>query len=268
MKARTALLLSLTATSLAHAQSVHDADFILAVEDDQLVTGAVDPDTSGVVYPQRVKSSRFGSEGIPNFTNDPGFNSELGDLTPGLEVGFSILSALRVWDDAQQDFETFATDTLTVRAAGQNFDVPRSDTRIEGIVFGQANNNAGASFHHHIQFLLNGAMGPAVDGVFLLELELWTTSGSVAPTEPLYLVFSQGTGLAQEDAAVAWVEDNLVGSPCLADLDGSGSLDFGDVSAFLAGFAADDPGVDFDDSGTLDFGDVSAFLALFAAGCP
>lgn len=53
-----------------------------------------------------------------------------------------------------------------------------------------------------------------------------------------------------------------------ADLNGDGSLDFADVSAFLAAFAGGDLAVDFDDSGTLDFGDVSGFLAAFGAGCP
>lgn len=53
-----------------------------------------------------------------------------------------------------------------------------------------------------------------------------------------------------------------------ADLNGDGSLDFFDVSAFLSAFAAMDPVADFNGDTVFDFFDVSAFLGVFAAGCP
>ena len=51
-----------------------------------------------------------------------------------------------------------------------------------------------------------------------------------------------------------------------ADINGDGSLDFFDVSEFLALFAAQDPIADFTGDGAWDFFDVSAFLAAFGAG--
>jgi len=57
-------------------------------------------------------------------------------------------------------------------------------------------------------------------------------------------------------------------NPCPADMNGDGSLNFFDVSAFLAAFAAMDPAADFTGDGSFNFFDVSAFLAAFAAGCP
>jgi len=57
-------------------------------------------------------------------------------------------------------------------------------------------------------------------------------------------------------------------SPCLADLTGDGSLNFLDVSAFLAAFGNGDPIADFQADGSFNFLDVSAFLAAFGAGCP
>ena len=53
-----------------------------------------------------------------------------------------------------------------------------------------------------------------------------------------------------------------------ADVDLSGSLDFADVSGFLAAFATQGPSADLTGEGSYDFADVSAFLSLFAAGCP
>ncbi len=45
-------------------------------------------------------------------------------------------------------------------------------------------------------------------------------------------------------------------------------FDFFDVSAFLSGFAAQDPIADINNDGNFDFFDVSDFLTLFTAGCP
>lgn len=55
---------------------------------------------------------------------------------------------------------------------------------------------------------------------------------------------------------------------CQADLTGDGSLDFFDVSAFLAAYAAMDPDADFTGDGVFNFFDVSAFLSAYSDGCP
>jgi len=57
-------------------------------------------------------------------------------------------------------------------------------------------------------------------------------------------------------------------TPCPADLDKNGSLDFFDVSAFLDAFASQVPVADFTNDDRFDFFDVSAFLDAFGAGCP
>lgn len=266
---RTTAFATLAVTcSMAASSGLHDADFILAVRDSQIVTGVVNPDTGDVIYPSRIKSAMLGAEGFPNFTNDPGFNAELGQLVPGMTIGFSILRAPRVWDDVTMDFDTTASEQITVRAAAQDIDAPSSDTVLEGIVFGQASNTPSATFHHHMQYLLNGALPPMVQGVWMLELELWTESSGIDASDPLYLVFAQGDGEDQLDDAIAWIEDNLIGSACLADLTGDGVLDFFDVSAFLVAFNAQDTVADFNNDGQFNFFDVSSFLSAYTEGCP
>ncbi|MCR9075645.1 MAG: hypothetical protein NXI07_06365, partial [bacterium] len=112
---RTIAYVTLAASAtLCAASGLHDADFILAVQDNQIVAGAVNPGTGDAVYPSRIKSALMGAEGFPNFTNDPGFNAELGQLIPGMTVGFSFLRAPRVWDEVGMNFETIATEQLTV----------------------------------------------------------------------------------------------------------------------------------------------------------
>lgn len=55
---------------------------------------------------------------------------------------------------------------------------------------------------------------------------------------------------------------------CGADLAAPfGTLDFFDVSAFVAAFSSQDPAVDFDGNGMFNFFDVSAFLSQYSAGC-
>lgn len=55
---------------------------------------------------------------------------------------------------------------------------------------------------------------------------------------------------------------------CLADLNGDGSLNFFDVSAFLGAYNTQDPIADFTGDGLFNFFDVSAFLQAYNAGCP
>ena len=58
-------------------------------------------------------------------------------------------------------------------------------------------------------------------------------------------------------------------NPCvdLADLDGSGVVDFFDLSSFVIAFNLRDPMADFDDNGVFDFFDFAAFLRAFNDPC-
>lgn len=56
------------------------------------------------------------------------------------------------------------------------------------------------------------------------------------------------------------------GCTVAADLNGDGTLDFFDVSAFLSAFNAQDPIADFTGDGVYNFFDVSAFLSAYSSG--
>jgi hypothetical protein len=53
------------------------------------------------------------------------------------------------------------------------------------------------------------------------------------------------------------------GNWCDADLDNSGSVNFGDLAAFRAAFGTSDANADLDGSGFVNFGDLARFKALF-----
>jgi hypothetical protein len=55
---------------------------------------------------------------------------------------------------------------------------------------------------------------------------------------------------------------------CDADLNCDGTLNFFDVSEFIAAYTAMDPRADFTGDGKYNFFDVSAYIAQYSAGCP
>lgn len=57
-------------------------------------------------------------------------------------------------------------------------------------------------------------------------------------------------------------------TPCRADQNGDGILNFFDVSEFLSSFQMQEPSADINGDGSHDFFDVSIFIADFFAGCP
>ncbi|MFI4896240.1 MAG: GC-type dockerin domain-anchored protein [Phycisphaerales bacterium JB059] len=255
------------AVSASIAQDLHGVDFAIRIDQNRIDIGVVTgPDS--VQFPFLVKSAEFGDGGIADFTADPGWNSQLGGVPAGTEIGFDIVAAVREWNGF--DFDTISDDTITVRKFLQNFVAPPTDTVVPGIVFGAGDSDG--IFHHHVQFLLNQDSGPAgADGVWLLQLQLWSTSASIERSDTNYIVFAQGAGVPEQGDAIAWVEANLIGGPCnAADLAApEGVLDFADVLAFLSAFGAGEPAADLaSPEGVFDFADVLAFLSAFGAGCP
>ena len=69
------------------------------------------------------------------------------------------------------------------------------------------------------------------------------------------------------DAGIQYVAEVLECSPCYADCDGSGVLDFFDITCFQNHFVSLSPEADCDQSGTLDAFDYLCFVEAFALGC-
>lgn len=62
-------------------------------------------------------------------------------------------------------------------------------------------------------------------------------------------------------------EDRLLIDVCLADVNGDGILDLGDISAFVDKFLAGNDDADINGDEVLDNGDIFAFVDLFQSGC-
>ncbi len=90
---------------------------------------------------------------------------------------------------------------------------------------------------------------------------------STFPVNPL-----SASSLASDHRPVIvdFILPEAASDPCPAppDYNDDNTLDFFDVSAFLAAYSAQDSSADITGDGSFDFFDVSAFLGLYSAGCP
>ncbi len=123
-----------------------------------------------------------------------------------------------------------------------------NDSDITGTMPGDEISNGGVIVNTSITYDIDG------DGIFNDP-----TSGNFNPDAP-----------ADESVQRCPVHRLLPGRPgtCPADLNGDGTLNFFDVSAFLTAFNSMNPIADFTGDGNFNFFDVSAFLQAYNAGCP
>jgi hypothetical protein len=268
---RTRLIAFAALTSLAPAAlgQLHDGDIILTINEGSLTTNTVD---GASIVPNRVWGTTFASF---DFTDSPGFDTPSGTLPPGSQIGFDIRLALRRWDgDAfPEGASGIPPERLRIRKTGFG-DVltPTTDAHTPG--FG-IDVSTGGEFHQHVGFTLQVPNGA---GIYLLELELWSSVPSIATSEPVWIVFNNDLSLAELDQAVQWVIDNLVGTPCPSDVNGDTESDILDFLDFIDSFGACEnqpapcagsSGIDADFNGDtfVDILDFLDFLDAFGTGC-
>ena len=69
-------------------------------------------------------------------------------------------------------------------------------------------------FHDHFEIELNGANGNDPDmGVYIIGLSIGAVDQSLATTDPFYFVLNLGASEDDHEAAIEWVETNLVPAP-------------------------------------------------------
>lgn len=252
------MIVAATAAGLASAaRAQHAGDILLEQNyEHRICTGIVDLETGQPLHNVRVFAATFGES--PNFTNDPGMDTEVGAFPYPASIGFNIRKALRKWNGT--DFDTIPPEQIRIKLANLGpVLTPSSDMVVPG--FSMAVGSDG-EFHHHPGFTLTS---PASDGVYLLELELWSTSAEILPSRPHWIVFNQNAATEAQQSAIEWVETNLVG--CTSDFDASGFTDTEDYDAFVRAYEAGDFTADVDGTGFVDTDDFDFFVRAFEAGC-
>lgn len=243
------------------ALAQHGGDIVLAVESGRIVTML--EDEGGSAQPERVFASEFG-EFEPRFTDEPGFDCDLGTFPFPSEIGFRIRGPLLTWNGVEAVGKEPASVAVSFASLGPAVS-PACNVIIDGFALSVGSNG---TWHRHLEFVLDDG-APA--GVYILELELYSTHGSIGQSRPFWIVFNQESDEAEHDAAIDWAREQLAGQLNAADFDRDGALGVPDIFAFLsawfAGAGADDHWrTDFDGSCTTDVQDIFAFLSAWFAG--
>lgn len=188
--------------ALPVAMAQHAGDVGLVVVENQITTNLID---SGSFTPERVFGSEFG-ELFPNFTDEPGFDSLPGAFEAGSLIGFRMLGALRAWDGAS--FSAIAPVQISIGFGPVDPVVtPLDDVVSPGFSLAVGSNG---QWHRHLEFTL---LSPATDGIYLLGMQLFSSEGGVADSEPFWFVFNQNSSEDDHDAAIDWTRRHVVPAP-------------------------------------------------------
>ncbi len=226
MKYKSNLLLCLIVVLLFNLPLMaqhHHGDVFLQVVDDHIETGLVE---EGVTSPVYVFGSEFGETGIPEFTDEPGFDSEPGTFNPDTRLGWNAVAGFQVWNG--NGFEPTGGETLQISFETLEFVV--GDDPIQGFDIAV---QPDGGFHRHLNFLLLGSGNSPDIGVYLLNLEMYSTDPLVENSEPFWIVFNYQEEETEHEAAIHWVEENLAPEHCHADLTGDETVNIDDVFAVL-----------------------------------
>lgn len=190
------ILAGLAAPALAH-----EGDVGLKIVNGQIVTGKVENDV--VIPGERAFAAEFGTL-APGYADDPGLFAEVGAFEAGSGLGFNILKAVRSWTGS--DFSTLSSSAIRIEYGPNSVTTPGSDVTVAGFAFPVPGSGG---FDEHWDFYID----PNTQGIYLLEVELWSTSAGVGKSDPLWFVFNNGEDELLHDEAVEWVEENLVPAP-------------------------------------------------------
>ena len=204
---------------LTEAQHTHEGDFELKAEFDAIIVAPR-------VFPSELEKDQFFS------ADEPGFDSEPGTFPVGASVGFNMLDALKRWNGhgfdplAPTTQETMIVSYLQqIRETGSGF--------VSGFEIPVA---ADGSWHRHLIFTLNGpGTNDPGEGIYLLELGLYSTSPSVGESYPVYIVFNVADE-PEHEPTLEWVRENLAPPVCvqkpIGDLNDDCKVDLQDFALF------------------------------------
>jgi hypothetical protein len=241
-----------------------EIDVFLQIVDGQIVTGQVDASTGTPLLDElRVFPASFGESAIPNFTNDPGFFALPGTFAPGSQLSFNILAPVLAWNGDGFD----STGSEFIRITFSSLSTISGDGFVPGFsLFVQPD----GGYHRHLNFFLDALPGPpAQPGIYLLELEKTSTMPGIAPSLPFWIVFNYQASEGEHDAAIAWVESELAGNSCPADLNDDGVVSGLDLATLLGAWGpcpvGSDCPADLDGNGSVNGLDLASLLGAWGA---
>ncbi len=200
-----AVCLAPSAVVAQHADVLLIPDFVNGV----VATGAFDDD-SGMVLSmnQQVFEAEFGEADPmnPNFADEPGFRALPGDFDDSY-WGFNIIDTVLVWNGT--DFSTVSPYSMTINL-GPSPDIT-SPAAPGGFTAGFDIPVGAGGFDDHLNLFLDAPMDGSADGIYLLTLEVYAEG--LGASDPIWFVMNRGLSELEHEAAVDWVNANLVPAP-------------------------------------------------------
>ena len=199
----------------------HAGDVFVGLESDHIVTGLIDEED--VEMEIHVFASEMGEAGVPGYSDEPGWEAYPGTFNPDSRVGWNAMAGLGRWNG--DGFDTGIDETLTISFGTLAFEIGADPVAGFDLAV-----QPDGGLHRHVGFYLdNATQAPAV-GVYLVELELYSTDSAVEASEPIWIVFNNEASEEDHEAAIEWVEENLaLEEHCDADLDGDHDIDVEDL---------------------------------------
>ena len=182
-----------------HDDHGHEGDIGVGVENGHIITGEIH---EGEVEEMRTFESEFGESGVPGYTDEPGWEALPGTFSPDVNVGWNALAGVSLWNGA--GFDGSIDESITIDFGPYSFVVGSS--AVDGFDLPVESDGA---IHRHIGFTLNHPSASPQTGIYLVELELYATTGGPEHSEPFWIVFNNGASEEDHEAAVDWVKDNL-----------------------------------------------------------
>lgn len=185
---------ALTSALASHAVA-HDVDVWITASGGMLTTSGYDHDTGRITDPGlRVFGAEVGEDPMfPLAAFDPGFGSDL----VGSSVQVMLAPALGLWNGSGFDP---AGPTVLSTSYGSSF----ADTAVGGSLSFLISEG----FHVHPDYWLSEGATP---GIYLVALQL--QGQGYESSDPFWFVFNLGMSEEDHDAAMGWVEANLVPGP-------------------------------------------------------
>lgn len=197
------LIISLATASYATAEEhQHDSHIQLSISNQKI-------NTNSQLFEAQFDSFLY-------FTDTPGIHSELEVFNPAETIGFNINTPLKKWNGL--DFDTLNTasnNTLAISyTLGQNTLIAySSDTAAEGF---QLNPSTNGQFHKHYNYTLLAANHQPTtpnDGIFLLELQFFSSNVNIEKSLPIYILFNLNKSEESHALAADYVTQNLIPEP-------------------------------------------------------
>ncbi len=243
----------------------HDGDIGLHVVAGAIQTTTVGPE--GLGPPTRVFGAEFGLEGVPGQTSEPGFEGLPGTFDPATRIGFNFMGPLLVWNgsgfqatnmDDPPAGELLKGTFLSLNATSDMGPAPGFDLAVQ----------ADGGWHRHITWTLLPEAGAEVPdtGVYLMEFQLYSTDPAVGTSDSFWIVFNNDASEEEHDAAIEWVEANLLPTACPADLNHDGEVGGADLGMLIAQWG-DAGSADLNGDGIVNGADLGILIASWGP-CP